>query len=272
MNNKKITNKYLGKVIATSVISIVLCMMCLASLTWAWFTFDVQSSGNTLRSAEFDATVYVTPSDPSLTEYRNVVFAPSSYKVYVKQNASAKTGYCLVTIDGKTYFAGELKEKLNADTRTAYCALEFDFEIATAPAIVSIDPVWGMYFGSYDVLPHDEPIEGSSTVVPPITVEETAADTDETTSPEETTLTPSETVAPEEESTDTTAEPTETAEPVETEAETTAEPTETTKPEVTESEETESEETEAETISEPSETIEPEETDPQEPSAEADFE
>ena len=259
MNNKKITNKYLSKVIATSVISIVLCMMCLASLTWAWFTLDVQSSGNTLRSAEFDATVYVTPSDPSLTEYRDVVFAPGSYKVYVKQNASAKTGYCLVTIDGKPYFAGELQEKLNADTRTAYCALEFDFEIATAPAIVSIDPVWGMYFGSYDVLPHDEPIEGSSTVVPPITVEETAADTDETTSPEE-------------ESTDTTAEPTETAEPVETEAETTAEPTETTEPEETESEETESEETEAETISEPSETIEPEETEPQEPSAEADFE
>ena len=244
-------------------------MMCLASLTWAWFTFDVQSSGTVLRAAEFNSTVYVTPSDPSQTTYQNVVFTPGNYHVLVKQTGSAKTGYCLVTIDGKTYFAGELQKKLNADTQTAYCALEFDFEIATAPAIVSIDPVWGMYFGSYDVLPHDddEPIEGSLTVVPPITVEKTAADTDETTSPEETTLTPSETVAPEEESTDTTAEPTETAEPVETEAETTAEPTETTEPEVTESEETE-----AETISEPSETIEPEETEQQEPSAEADFE
>ena len=245
MNNEKITDKYFRKVMASSIISIVICMMCLASLTWAWFSFDVQSSGNTIRSAEFNATVYVDPSNQNQTTYRNVVFAPGDYHVTVKQTGSARTGYCLVTVDGVTYFAGNLQEKLNADANVTFCSLEFDLKITTASATISIDPVWGIYYGSYDELPSSlngstvastSNVDGETTAIPE---ETTAVPEETTTATEETTVAPEETTAAPEETTVSLEETTGPAEPLES---------------------TDLEETDAETISGPDETAEPTET------------
>ena len=46
---KKITEKCLYRVLISYVCSILLCMSCLAGTTWAWFTVDVENTGNVIE-------------------------------------------------------------------------------------------------------------------------------------------------------------------------------------------------------------------------------
>ena len=49
---KRITEKYLYKVLISSICSILLCMGCLAGTTWAWFTVSIENEGNVIRIEE----------------------------------------------------------------------------------------------------------------------------------------------------------------------------------------------------------------------------
>ena len=48
---KKITEKMFGRVLFSSVCSILLCMACLVGTTWAWFTVSVENEGNEIQIA-----------------------------------------------------------------------------------------------------------------------------------------------------------------------------------------------------------------------------
>lgn len=46
---KKVTEKVFGRVLISSVCSILLCMVCLISTTWAWFTISIDNMGNEIQ-------------------------------------------------------------------------------------------------------------------------------------------------------------------------------------------------------------------------------
>ncbi|MBE7000570.1 MAG: hypothetical protein E7428_10345 [Ruminococcaceae bacterium] len=46
---EKVTEKHLRRVLISSVCSILLCMACLVSATWAWFYVDLQNKGNVIQ-------------------------------------------------------------------------------------------------------------------------------------------------------------------------------------------------------------------------------
>lgn len=46
---QKVTERHLRRVLISSVCSILLCMGCLVSTTWAWFTVSVESTGNVIQ-------------------------------------------------------------------------------------------------------------------------------------------------------------------------------------------------------------------------------
>ena len=46
---KKATDKVFGRVLISSICSILLCMVCLASTTWAWFTVSLENEGNLIN-------------------------------------------------------------------------------------------------------------------------------------------------------------------------------------------------------------------------------
>ena len=56
---EKVTEKHLRRVLIASICSILLCMCCLVSTTWAWFTVSLENKGNTLTIATVtvDATI-----------------------------------------------------------------------------------------------------------------------------------------------------------------------------------------------------------------------
>ena len=61
---KSVTEKVFGRVLLSSVCSILLCMVCLASTTWAWFSVSLENTGNEIQIAA--ATVEVKVNDTTL--------------------------------------------------------------------------------------------------------------------------------------------------------------------------------------------------------------
>ena len=54
---KKVTEKVFGRVLLSSICSILLCMVCLAGTTWAWFTVSIENRGNEIQIATVEANV-----------------------------------------------------------------------------------------------------------------------------------------------------------------------------------------------------------------------
>lgn len=56
---EKVTEKTFGRVLISSVCSIVLCMACLVGSTWAWFAVDIENKGNEIQIATVTSAVTV---------------------------------------------------------------------------------------------------------------------------------------------------------------------------------------------------------------------
>ena len=46
---QKVTEKHLRRVLISSICSILLCMTCLVSTTWAWFAVSIENTGNVIQ-------------------------------------------------------------------------------------------------------------------------------------------------------------------------------------------------------------------------------
>jgi hypothetical protein len=55
----KVTERIFTKVLLSSVCSILLCMVCLVSTTWAWFTVSIENQGNEIKIAEPEVKLQV---------------------------------------------------------------------------------------------------------------------------------------------------------------------------------------------------------------------
>ena len=54
---EKVTEKLFGRVLISSICSILLCMACLAGTTWAWYTVSIENRGNEIQIATVNANV-----------------------------------------------------------------------------------------------------------------------------------------------------------------------------------------------------------------------
>ena len=59
---KKVTEKVFGRVLISSICSILLCMVCLISTTWAWFTVSVDNMGNEIQIGKPEISLTVADS------------------------------------------------------------------------------------------------------------------------------------------------------------------------------------------------------------------
>lgn len=53
---KKITEKMMARVLISSICSILLCMVCLAGTTWAWFAVSIENPGNEIQISSVTIT------------------------------------------------------------------------------------------------------------------------------------------------------------------------------------------------------------------------
>lgn len=64
---EKITEKLFSRVLLSSICSILLCMACLVSTTWAWFTVSIENTGNEIWIASVTPDVKITSGQELIT-------------------------------------------------------------------------------------------------------------------------------------------------------------------------------------------------------------
>ena len=98
---EKVLEKHLRRVLVSSVCSILLCMACLVSTTWAWFQVGVTNSNNVIQVGTFVPSITVQP----LVDGNNGKYSLGigTYKFILSAADSTASGYCLIDLDGTTY-------------------------------------------------------------------------------------------------------------------------------------------------------------------------
>ena len=154
--DEKITEKAFSQSLLISVLSILLCIVALCSMTYAWFTGETASSSNTLTSGSFDVEVNIVKAeDVAATASEAVVFAdgkytlttPGTYTVTLKPTADATVkGYCTVTIDDSVYKTEViLDEDMVDEIYTAKTSpLQFTIVTEKADTVVKLESYWGV--------------------------------------------------------------------------------------------------------------------------------
>lgn len=137
-----ITEKMFGRVLLSGVCGILLCMVCLAGTTWAWFTADVENTGNEIRIAAVDADVTLTRDGAMVGETADGGYdlEAGDYTVEIQLHSEAASPVYLLMNVTQNGTARCYAIPFSGGTSTAVRQLRID----TAPADVSFSTSWIM--------------------------------------------------------------------------------------------------------------------------------
>ena len=119
--NKKITQKAFRRMAFSSALGILACIICLAGMTWAWFTDSVTSSGNTITSSHFDVNVTVIDSNNGVISHESgnllkyILGAGDSYTVTITAENNAWEGHCIVSVGDAHYNTGTMGKNATSE-------------------------------------------------------------------------------------------------------------------------------------------------------------
>lgn len=147
-NNEKLNDKAFSNILIASALATVICIICLCSSTFAWFTANKSSDNNIIEAGRFYTDVSVT--DPlansiTLNEADGVIScslaAGGVYTVELNVAAAStlKRGHCVIVVD---------ETKYKTDGIYADSALPFTFTIDTTGKTEAVDvtftAAWGV--------------------------------------------------------------------------------------------------------------------------------
>ena len=149
-NDEKITDKVFSRALLLSVGSILLCIVALCSITYAWFSADVASGGNVLESGRFALEIQVTDADGNdvpVTDLGNGTFScalekEKSYTVVLKMTSdtTVSKGFCDVVLNGTD---ARQTDPISADPMIGADPLTF-YITPTEELTLSFVPKWGL--------------------------------------------------------------------------------------------------------------------------------
>lgn len=149
--NKKITQKAFRRMAFSSALGILACIICLAGMTWAWFTDSLTSTGNTIKSSYYNAIVSISSASENTksrsfiadnTQYEEVehdtvgifdLTKGSKYNIVLSAGGTASKGYYRVKIGDDTYFT---------DTMYLGQAVSFTVDCTGNGTVMMITPYW----------------------------------------------------------------------------------------------------------------------------------
>lgn len=120
---EKATDANILRLLMPSILGMLLCMVCLVGMTWAWFTSTSDAAVTTIQAAKFN--VYATiikSSGGSDTVFENLITEEGASYNGLKPNeaytlelkASATTaGYCIITLGEKQYYTDKMENNEN---------------------------------------------------------------------------------------------------------------------------------------------------------------
>ena len=99
--------------LAPSLMGIVLCVVCLCGTSWAWFTVSRSSSVTPIQTAVYTVQLTVDDEDvPQTLDGESIMkigmTKGQTYRISLKANGTASTGYCKVTFEDQTYYTDQI--------------------------------------------------------------------------------------------------------------------------------------------------------------------
>ena len=152
-STNKLTDQAFSRLMISSVLGILLCITCLCSATWAWFTADTSNNSNTLQSGRFGLDVSVLDSSSAA-----VAVIPRSdgstlcilgeaglYTVTLSmsEDTTVSKGFCTIDVGAEHYKTASI----NVNGTNPFT---FTFEAHEANMSLIFAPAWGLP-ASYDV-------------------------------------------------------------------------------------------------------------------------
>ena len=166
--DEKITEKAFSQSLIISVVSILLCLVALCSMTYAWFTSETMSSSNTLTSGYFKLeSISVTKTDnggtataeiiaPTQKNLENGTFSytldAGTYLIVISPDPeSTAKGYCTVKIGGLEKHTDVIigTNTANKDGFDVNAPLEFSLVVTENDTVVEFSQHWGISASSY---------------------------------------------------------------------------------------------------------------------------
>lgn len=263
----KVREKVMLARMASMIAIVIMCLAAMSITAYAYFSYNITSGSNIIKAANFEANVSITITDSNndpvtVTKDGKVQTANLDAGKYTieltKGSSTAQKGFCVITIDDKTYYTDQIG--VDADKGLTDATVKFELWLSS-PTKIEVLSHWGtsVYYGykdasrteifivsgaTVDLTTNTTSGEGQSETGTDQSEETTTTSTNTTTGTESfSTQTPESTTTPSTE----TSTPVETIPPEttgESESTNTTEPsTTTTEPAATESAETETTET-----------------------------
>ena len=147
----KLTDKAFSRLVFTSILGIFVCIVCLCSATFAWFTTNTTSGSNVLDSGRFALEVSVVDEngeavpvvDNENGTFTCVLEGTGIYTVVLQMtdDTTATKGYCDVTINSVNVKHTNPISK-NADIGVD--PFSFTIEANDENTVVVFKPKWGL--------------------------------------------------------------------------------------------------------------------------------
>lgn len=154
-NNEKTSEKVFSQGLIISVISILLCIVMLCSVTYAWYSEEANAGNNIITSGNFSLDATVTYINPQTSEAVTVAVDNLSngsmrcvlekkgitYTVVLSMTDMANVkGYCAISISDNV---DKITETMSKDPEIGADTLCFTITTAEDSTIVSFTPKWG---------------------------------------------------------------------------------------------------------------------------------
>ncbi len=140
---EKLTDKAFSRLVLTSVLGILVCIVCLCSTTYAWFADNAPSNGNSIKTAN-SCELIVTLTDSSGTAIEitenGVELESGVYTVTLSLPPNTASGYCVITAGTDTIYTDYITRHTESEPQTVTYSL-----IVTTAQTVKFTPRWGIY-------------------------------------------------------------------------------------------------------------------------------
>lgn len=154
-NIKILPDKAFVRLIATSVIGILICIACLCSSTYAWFFESIESPGTTLEAAsDCQLSVAILGGEEDSLIDENIKYGESitlnlkkdvEYTVTLSLPRDSSSGYCIMSAGGEKYYSPFI-QRHNEDTSSEVFTLR-----VLEDTSVTFLTHWGIYSGECSV-------------------------------------------------------------------------------------------------------------------------
>ena len=167
-NKHKLSDKAFVRLVVTSVLGILVCIICLCSSTFAWFSASVPSTDNKIKTSDYtelsvsiikhnkqegkEDVTFVTVATVNNNNNNNgqTITCEGTYTITLTLRAGSSAGYLVLSVGDNKYYTDYLpRSSVNQQ-------LDFTLEV-TGSKEVTFTVHWGIYSAT-----PDSPIENGS--------------------------------------------------------------------------------------------------------------